>query len=153
MGILFSCIKSLNHCSVCQFYSFLDEFLFLGMIWVSENMDNPISRESHYYGHWFKGEEWVESEKTRLTLLIHAFHRVPIWSSTFLLWAKQVDYSLHCIPDQLLQEKWISNLTVGSHHCSQRAFYNTLLSQIHSFNCYSYFDQYSYQNDCDCQAY
>ena len=58
MGILFSCIKSSNHCSVCQFYSFLDEFLFLGMIWVSENGENPISRESHYYyGHGFKGED------------------------------------------------------------------------------------------------
>lgn len=45
MGILFSSIKSLKHCSVCQFYSFLDEFLFLGMIWVSKNVDNPISRE------------------------------------------------------------------------------------------------------------
>ena len=58
MGILFSSIKSLKHCSVCQFYSFLDEFLFLGMIWVSKNVDNPISRESHYYyGHGFKGED------------------------------------------------------------------------------------------------
>lgn len=57
MGILFSCIKSLNHCSLCQFYSFLDEFLFFGMIWVSKNVDNPISRESHYYGYGFKGED------------------------------------------------------------------------------------------------
>ena len=67
MGILFSSIKSLKHCSVCQFYSFLDEFLFFGMIWVSKNVDNPISRESHYYGHGFKGEdEWNQRK--------HALH-------------------------------------------------------------------------------
>ena len=99
----YSVVSNLWIIAHCQFYSFLDEFLFLGMIWVSENGENPISRESHYYGHGFKWKEWVGSEKTCLTLLIHAFHIVPIWSSTFLLWAKQVDYSLHCIPDQLLQ--------------------------------------------------
>ena len=63
----YSVVSNLRIIAHCQFYPFLDEFLFFGMIWVSKNVDNPISRESHYYGHGFKGEdEWNQRK--------HALH-------------------------------------------------------------------------------